>query len=230
MGPRLVAAATGSPHSTVWKVLKRAGISRPPRPAKESANRYEWPCPGDLLHMDTSRYARFTRPGHRVTGDRSQRSRDWMRPETRVGYDYAHAIVDDHSRLAYVELHPDPQANTVTSFVERALAFYAQHGITAQRLMTDNAFAYTKNRSLRDLLAAAEIRHLTTRPYRPRTNGKVERFHQTMAREWAYGVAYQSHDARNIALPYWLDHYNRTRPHSSLGNRPPISRVHNVRR
>jgi transposase InsO family protein len=229
-GPRLVAAATGSPHSTVWKVLKRAGISRPPRPAKESANRYEWPCPGDLLHMDTSRYARFTRPGHRVTGDRSQRSRDWMRPETRVGYDYAHAIVDDHSRLAYVELHPDPQATTVTSFVERALAFYAQHGITAQRLMTDNAFAYTKNRSLRDLLAAAEIRHLTTRPYRPRTNGKVERFHQTMAREWAYGVAYQSHDARNIALPYWLDHYNRTRPHSSLGNRPPISRVHNVRR
>jgi transposase len=97
-GPRLVGGATGFAHSTVWKVLKRAGISRPPKPVKEPANRYEWPCPGDLLHMDTSRYARFLRPGHRVTGDRSQRSRDWMRPETRVGYDYAHAIVDDHSR------------------------------------------------------------------------------------------------------------------------------------
>ena len=99
---------------------------------KEPANRYEWPCPGDLLHMDTSRYARFLRPGHRVTGDRSQRSRDWMQPETRVGYDYAHAIVDDHSRLAYVELHDDEKAATVTGFVERALAFFAEHGIAAQ--------------------------------------------------------------------------------------------------
>ncbi len=95
-GPRLVAGATGFAHSTVWKVLKRAGISRRPAATKEPANRYEWPCPGDLLHMDTSRYARFLRPGHRVTGDRSQRSRNWMRPATRVGYDYAHAIVDDH--------------------------------------------------------------------------------------------------------------------------------------
>jgi transposase len=130
-GPRLVAAATGFAHSTVWKVLHRAGISRPERAAKEPANRYEWPCPGDLLHMDVSRYARFKRPGHAVTGDRSQRSRNWMRPETRVGYDYAHAIVDDHSRLAYVELHPDEKATTVTGFTERALAFFAAHGIEA---------------------------------------------------------------------------------------------------
>src|SRR6266542_6746277 len=106
-GPRLVAGATGFAHSTVWKVLRRAGISRPPRAAKEPANRYEWPCPGDLLHMDTSRYARFLRPGHKVTGDRSQRSRKWMRPETRVGYDYVHAVVDDRSRLAYAEIHWD---------------------------------------------------------------------------------------------------------------------------
>jgi transposase len=131
-GPRLVAGATGFAHSTVWKVLKRAGISRPPRPAKEPANSYEWPCPGDLLHMDTSRYARFLRPGHRVTGDRSQRSRQWMRPETRVGYDFAHAIVDDHSRLAYVELHADERAATATGFVERALAFFAEHEIIAK--------------------------------------------------------------------------------------------------
>jgi len=228
-GPRLVAGATGFAHSTVWKVLRRAGISRPARRPKEPANRYEWPCPGDLLHMDTSRYARFRRPGHKVTGDRSHRGGGWMRPETRVGYDYAHAIVDDHSRLAYVELHDDEKAATVTSFVERALAFFAEHGIVAKRLMTDNGFSYVKNRSLRELLARHEIRHLTTEPYRPRTNGKVERFHQTMGREWAYGLAYHSHRHRNQALPHWLDHYNRTRPHSSLGDRPPISRVHNVR-
>ncbi len=228
-GPRLVAGATGFAHSTVWKVLKRAGISRRSRPAKEPANRYEWPCPGDLLHMDTSRYARFRRPGHKLTGDRSHRGGGWMRPETRVGYDFVHAILDDHSRLAYVELHEDEKAATVTGFVERALAYFAEHSVVAKRLMTDNAFSYVKNRSLAELLARRGIRHLTTQPYRPRTNGKVERFHQTMAREWAYGLAYGSHRQRNQALPHWLDHYNRRRPHSSLGDRPPISRVHNVR-
>lgn len=136
-GPRLVAGATGFAHSTVWKVLKRAGISRPQRSPSEPANSYEWPCPGDLLHMDVSRYARFERPGHAVTGDRSQRSRDWMRPQARVGYDYAHAIVDDHTRFAYVELHDDERAPTVTAFVRRALRFFESHGITARRLMTD---------------------------------------------------------------------------------------------
>jgi transposase InsO family protein len=227
-GPRLVAGATGFAHSTVWKVLKRAGLSRPPKPIKEPANSYEWPCPGDLLHMDTSRYARFLRPGHRVTGDRSQRLRG-RSVASRVGYDFAHAIVDDHSRLAYVELHPDEKAQTVTGFLERALAFFAEHEIVPRRLMTDNGFSYVKSRSLAQLLARRGIRHLTTEPYRPRTNGKVERFHQTMAREWAYGLAYRSSRHRNDALPHWLDHYNRTRPHSSLGDRPPISRVHNVR-
>ena len=133
------------------------------------------------------------------------------------------------SRLAYVELHPDEKAETVTGFVTRALRFFTDHGITAKRVMTDNAFTYTKNRSLRQLLESQQIRHLTTQPYRPRTNGKVERFHQTMSREWAYGLTYRSHHARNQALPYWLDHYNRQRPHSSLGGQPPISRVHNVR-
>jgi transposase InsO family protein len=227
-GPRLVAAATGFAHSTVWKVLRRHGLSRRLTVAKEPANSYEWPCPGDLLHMDVCSYARFLRPGHRVTGDRSQ-ARRGRTVETRVGYDYAHAIVDDHSRLAFVELHDDERAATITGFVERALVFFAEHGIVAKRLMTDNAFAYVKNRSLRELLARRGIRHLTIQPYRPRTNGKVERFHQTMAREWAYGISYRSHRQRNHALPHWLDHYNRRRPHSSLGDRPPISRVHNVR-
>jgi transposase InsO family protein len=224
-GPRLVAGATGFCHSTVWKVLRRAGISRPPKPVREPANRYEWPCPGDLLHMDVSEYARFERPGHRVTGDRSSQNR-----QRHDGVDYVHAIVDDHSRLAYAEIHPDQRAATVVGFLERALAFYKRHGITAKRLMTDDAWVYVKGRDLRRLLAHHHIRHLTTKPYRPRTNGKVERFHQTMAREWAYGLVYSSHRERAAALPHWLDHYNTTRPHSSLGDRPPISRVHNLRR
>ena len=141
-GPRLVAGATGFCHSTVWKVLKRAGISRPPRPLREPANRYEWPCPGDLLHMDTSEYVRFQRPGHRVTGDRSTQQR-----QQRDGVDFVHAIVDDHTRLAYAEIHPDQKAATAAAFLERALAFYSHHGITAKRLMTDNAWIYVRSRA-----------------------------------------------------------------------------------
>lgn len=227
-GPRLIAGATGCPHSTVWKVLKRHGLSRRLPSERGAANRYEWPRCGDLAHMDVCTYARFDRPGHRVTGDRSQRERRWMDPATRVGYDYAHALVDDHSRLAYVELHDDEKAATVTAFVERALTFFAAHGIQLRRLMTDNAFTYTKNRSLRELLAAHEIHHLTTQPYRPRTNGKVERFHQTMGREWAHGRSYPSSTHRANLLKDWLDHYNHRRPHSAINNRPPITRVHNL--
>jgi len=227
-GPRLVAGATGHPHSTVWKVLHRHGLSRRPREPREAARRYEWPCPGDLLHMDSARYARFERPGHRVTGDRSQHLRG-RKVESLVGYDFAHAIVDDHTRLAYVELHHDERAATVTAFVERALAWFASRGIHAKRLMTDNAFTYIHNRSLRELLAAREIKHLRTQAYRPQTNGKVERFHQTMAREWAYGLSYRSSDHRQRALPHWLKHYNTRRPHSGIADRPPISRIHNVR-
>ena len=228
-GPRLVASSTGQAHSTVSKVLQRHGISRPPKAAKESPNRYEWPCPGDLLHMDVARYWRFERPGHAVTGDRSHRVRHWMASETRVGADFAHAIVDDHSRLAYVELHDDEKAATVTGFVERALEWFGRYGITARRLMTDNAFCYVRNRSLRELLVRRNVKHLRTQPYRPRTNGKVERFHQTMAREWGYGMPYRSHRHRNRGLPHWLAYYNAQRPHSSIGGLPPISRVHNVR-
>ena len=227
-GPRLIAGATATPHATVWKVLARHGVSRRPRAQPDAPNRNEWPRPGELLHMDVCSYPRFRRPGHRVTGDRSQRSRHWMNPATRVGNDYAHAIVDDHSRLAYVELHDDERAATVTAFVERALAFFAEHDITAKRVMTDNAFTYVKNRSLRELLHAHGIRHLTTQPYRPRTNGKVERFHQTMTREWARGRSYPTSDHRAALLPDWLHHYNHRRPHSALDNRPPISRVHNL--
>jgi transposase InsO family protein len=151
-----------------------------------------------------------------------------MRPETRVGYDYAHALIDDHSRLAYAELLPDESAATVTGFLERGLAFFASHGIQTRRLMTDNAWSYVNNRPLRELLIPRAIEHLKTEPYRPRTNGKVERFHQTMAREWAYGVRYRTSRQRAAALPHWLSYHNQRRPHSSLGGQPPTSRVHNL--
>ncbi len=224
-GPRLLTQRTGYPHSTISKVLRRHGLSRPPRATRQLVRRYEWPCPGDLLHADWTQYARFERPGHAVTGDRSSSAAD---KRARVGYDFAHAVVDDHSRLGYAELLPDCRAQTVTGFTERALAFYASHGIEARRLMTDNHWSYIRNRSLRDLLAARGIRHLTTPTRRPQVNGKVERFHQTMAREWAYGVRYRSSRHRAAALPHWLRYYNERRPHSSLGGKAPISRVHNV--
>jgi transposase InsO family protein len=173
--------------------------------------------------MDVSEYTRFERPGHRVTGDRSSQNR-----RRRDGVDDVHAIIDDHSRLAYAEIHAGQRAVTVAGFLERALTFYETHGIGAKRLMTDNAWIYIKSRDIQGLLGRHHLRHLTTKPYRPRTNGKVERLHQTMAREWAYGLVYSSHRERATALPHRLNHYNTARPHSSLGGRPPISRVHNL--
>jgi len=170
--------------------------------------------------MDTKRYARFEQPGHAVTGDRSERNRP-------VGWEWAHSIVDDHSRLAYSEVLDDERGDTVVGFLERALRFYAAHGIEPERLMSDNAFAYTKSNQLKRLLRERRIKHLTTDPYRPQTNGKVERFQQTMAREWGYGLAYPSSTHRRRALPHWLAHYNQRRPHSGIGDRPPTSRVHN---
>jgi transposase InsO family protein len=223
-GPRLIAGETGVAHSTVHAILRRHGCSRPPRRARDAVVRYEWPCPGDLLHMDVKRYPRFRRPGHAVTGDR----RDKRQRYNPLGHDYFHAVVDDHSRLAYGELLADEKAATVTAFTERALAWFAGHGIAVQRLMTDGAMSYRCNRSLRELLAARAIRHILTPPYTPRWNGKVERFHQTMEREWAKGLRYRNSSARNRALPHWLRYYNERRPHSSLSARPPISRAHNL--
>lgn len=220
-GPRLIAGVVGRPHSTVHATLRRHGISRPERPAREQAVRYEWPCPGDLLHIDTKRYARFFGPGHAAHGDRSRRSRS-------AGYEWVHSIVDDHSRLAYCELHSDERAVTVVGFLERALAFFAGLGIRPKRLMSDNAFAYTQSAALAELLRREGIRHLTTQPYRPQTNGKVERFQQTMAREWAYGLVYRSSADRARAMRHWVRYYNERRPHSGIGDRPPISRVHDV--
>ena len=226
-GPRLIAGETGHAHATVWRTLRRAGISRPPRQPREQPRRYEWACPGDLLHIDSKRFARFARPGHAVTGDRF---RSGAEKRSRVGHEFVHSLVDDHSRLAYSELHPDERAATVTAFVERGLAFYAAHGITVERLISDNAFVYRKNRSLHELLERNGIRQLLIPIRRPQVNGKVERYQQTLKREWALGQTYRSSDHRAQALTHWLRHYNEHRPHSSLGGRPPISRVHNVPR
>jgi transposase InsO family protein len=226
-GPRLIAGETGHAHATVWRALRRAGISRPPRQPREQPRRYEWPCPGDLLHIDSKRFARFARPGHAVTGDRF---RSGAEKRSRVGHEFVHSLVDDHSRLAYSELHPDERAATVTGFVERGLAFYAAHGISVGRLMSDNALVYRKNRSLRELLERNGTRQLLIPTRRPQVNGKVERYQQTLKREWALGQTYRSSDHRAQALSHWLRHYNEHRPHSSLGGRPPISRVHNVPR
>jgi transposase InsO family protein len=226
-GPRLIAGETGHVHATVWRTLRREGISRAPRPPREQPRLYEWPCPGDLLHIDSKRFVRFTRPGHAVTGDRR---RSGAEQRMRVGYEWVHSLVDDHTRYAYSELHRDERAETVTAFVERGLAHFAEHGIASRRLLSDNAFVYRHNRSLRELLAQRGVRHLFIRPRRPQTNGKVERYQQTLKREWALGHVYRSSEHRARALSHWLRYYNERRPHSSLGGRPPISRIHNVPR
>jgi transposase InsO family protein len=219
--PRRLADELGRAHSTIHRVLQRGGCSRQPRPQRPEVVRYEWPCPGNLLHMDVKKFGKFTEPGHAATGDRTVRSR-------RVGWEYVHSIIDDCSRTAYSEIHDDEQAPTVTAFTRRALDWFLELGICAERLMSDNAWAYTHNRSLRQLLRARQIVHIRTRPYTPRTNGKVERYQQTLQREWAYAMQYTSSEARRDSLPHWVRHYNERRTHSALGNRPPIQRVREV--
>lgn len=221
-GPRLIASELGIPHATVSRCLQRRDMSRRPAREREEVRRFEWPCPGDLLQMDTKRLARFTRPGHAVTGDRFRTAAE---KRNGPGWEFCHSIIDDHTRLAYTEIHRDEKAPTVTAFVARALEFFTGHGIEAKRLQTDNAFTYIHNASLRKLLAARGIQHRRIPPRTPKRNGKVERYQQTLAREWAYGQRYRTSDARAAALPIWLAHYNYTRNHSSLSNRPPISRV-----
>jgi transposase InsO family protein len=224
-GPRLIAGRLGIAHSTVHAILRRHGLSRVPKAPREAVVRFEWPCPGDLLQMDTKRFGRFDRAGHRVTGDRH---RTGAEKRARVGWEFCHSIIDDHSRIAYSELHRDEKAATVVAFTERALAFYAGLGIHPRRLQTDNAWTYTHNTAFKALLVQHDVRHRTIPPRTPKRNGKVERYQQTLAREWAYGQRYRSSDARAAALPHWLAHYNRARPHSEIGNRPPISRAPNL--
>ena len=223
-GPRLIASELGISHATVSRCLMRRGLSRRPAPERDEVRRFEWPCPGDLLQMDTKQFARFSRPGHAVTGDRMRTA---AQKRERVGKQFAHSIIDDHTRLAYTELHDDEQAPTVTAFMTRALAFFAGYGIQAKRLQTDNAWIYIRNRSLAELLSAHRIAHRRIPPRTPKRNGKVERYQQTLKREWGLGQVYRDSNARQAALAAWLIYYNTTRNHSSLEDRPPITRVRN---
>jgi len=226
LGPARLAGIVRRPRSTVWKVLRRHGLSRRPRGQRQSYRRYEWSRPGALLHMDVKKLARFSVPGHRVTGDRS--TKDLHRG---IGYDHLHCVIDDHTRIAYVELHPREDADTNATTLERALAFFTELGLDPpDAVMTDNAFVYSHSRRFHDLLASHRIRHIRTPPYTPRWNGKAERFIRTLQDEWAYSRTWPNSHTRARSLPSFIRYYNRQRPHSSLGDRPPISRVHNVRR
>jgi len=227
LGPGRLAGICRRARSTIWKVLHRHGLSRRRGPGRETYRRYEWSRPGALLHVDVARLARFDRPGHAVTGDRTTTG---VRKRAGVGYVYLHCVVDDHSRYAYVEQHPDQGGETAAAVLGRAIGHFASLGLAPpEAVMSDNAFAYRKSRAFRDILGRHGARHILTPPYTPRWNGKVERFIQTLKQEWAYAHSWPDSTERTRALPSFLRYYNRRRPHSSLGDRPPISRVHNVR-
>ena len=218
-----ISQALRMPLSTVSAVLTRIGLGKLSRlePA-EPANRYERRHPGELVHIDVKKLAKIDGVGHRVHGDRGQRKR--RRGGKRVGFEYVHVCVDDATRLAYVEVLADEKAITAVGFLRRARAWYRRHGVRIQRVMTDNGACY-----LSTLHAVAcrrlGLKHLRTRPRRPRTNGKAERFIRTLLAGWAYGAIYGSSSERADALPGWLYTYNHTRPHGSLAHQPPIQRL-----
>jgi transposase InsO family protein len=214
-----IAEVLAMPLSTVSVVLKRHGLGRLGRIGLEQPLRYERSRPGELLHIDVKKLGRIDRPGHRVTGDRSDR-----RNQGKKGWEYVHIAVDDYSRLAYAEVLSDERATTAAGFLARALAFYRRHGVLVERVLTDNGSCY---RGVVHALACRQlgIRHLRTRPYRPQTNGKAERFIRTMLNGWAYAAIYGSSRERTAALDGWLWHYNHRRRHSALSHQPPASRT-----
>jgi transposase InsO family protein len=227
LGPGRLAGICRRARSTIWKVLWRHGLSQRRRSPRESYRRYEWSAPGALLHVDVARLARFERPGHAVTG-----VRDKTGAEKRAlwGYAYLHCVIDDHSRYAYVEQHPDQGGETAAAVLERAIRHFAELGLKGpEAVMSDNALAYRRSNAIRAVIADHGARHILIPPYTPRWNGKVERFIQTLKREWAYAHSWPNSAARARSMPSFLRYYNRQRPHSSLGDRPPISRVLNVR-
>jgi transposase InsO family protein len=222
-GPVRLAGLVPHPPSTIGKVLRRHGCSRLPRPhAAEArcARRYERARPGELLHIDTKRLGRFWEPGKRVLGAEAGRPHR----NRRLGWQHLHVAIDDHSRLAYAEVLPGQDADSCCRFLERANAWYHEQGIEVERVLTDNAKAY-HSRAWLQTAVELRIERRYTRIYRPRTNGKAERLIQTLLREWAYGRSYRSSEHRARALHGYLRWYNRRRPHSALGARPPISRV-----
>jgi transposase InsO family protein len=217
--------------STVSGILTRIGLGKLGRLGLEPAVRYERARPGELIHIDVKKLGRIERgAGHRVTGRRrsNPRKRDLDGVDRhQTGWEYVHVCIDDATRLAYVEVLDDEKASTAIGFLHRAVKHFASYGITVERLITDNGSAY---RSTIHAIAcrALGIRHLRTRPYRPQTNGKAERFIRTMLGGWAYGAIYRNSSERNDALAGWLDFYNRRRPHGALSHRPPIARLNEL--
>ena len=212
-----IARQLGMPASTVGKVLRRIGLGRlaalEPKPP---VVRYERQRPGELIHIDVKKLGRIEGVGHRITGDRHHRPV--------AGWEYLHVCIDDASRLAYSEMLPDERKESAVPFLERALDWFAGLGVSVERVMTDNGPAY-RSRLWRHTCARRGLRHIRTRPYTPRTNGKAERFIQTGLREWAYAQAYASSQRRQDALALWLTHYNTVRLHTALANQPPITRL-----
>jgi len=218
MTARLIAQQLRLARSTVAAVLKRLGLNRLKLlEPKEPIRRYERKKPGELIHLDIKKLGRIQGVGHRITGSRRGRVPG-------IGWEYAHVCIDDHSRLAYVEVLPNERKESAVAFLKRALAWFAQHGVKVERVMTDNGACYI---SYAFATACKEngLRHIRTRPYTPKTNGKAERFIQTLIREWAYGRAYQNSSQRTGWLPKWIDYYNRHRQHGGIGFQPPITRI-----
>jgi transposase InsO family protein len=231
LGPARIASILGMAPSTVHRVLTRHGMPRLSwldRPTGEVIRRYERARPGELVHVDVKKIGRLRDGGGwRVLGRDSLEHRR-ARNATRVGYEYVHAAIDDHTRLAYAEIHPDERAETCAGFLRRAAAWFAAHGITIERVMTDNALAYRRSRAWREALADIGAEPRFTRRYRPQTNGKAERLNRTMCEEWLYAEPFESGDQRAAALPQWLHTYNHHRGHTSLAGNPPISRVNSL--
>ena len=218
-----IARQLAMPPSTVGAVLRRLGLGRlaalDPKPP---AIRYERERPGELIHIDTKKLGKIDGVGHRITGQHSG-----MVKNRGIGWEHLHVCVDDASRLAYTEILPDERQESACAFLTRALAFFEAHGVSVERVMTDNGSAY-RSHLFKAHIAQAGLTHIRTRPYTPRTNGKAERFIQTSLREWAYLHAYQTSAERTKAMQPWIASYNHSRPHSALRGNPPISRLNNA--
>jgi transposase InsO family protein len=216
---KAIAAEAGVSPATVSRVLKRLGLNKLSALEPQPVRRYEREHPGELIHIDIKKLGRFSRIGHRITGDRTGQSK------TRgTGWEFVHVCIDDASRVAFSQLKKDQRKASAVAFLKAAVAYYASLGVKVQRVMTDNGSCY-RSRAFARACKRLGLKHIRTKPYTPRTNGKAERFIQTSLREWAYACAYNTSDERAAELPRWMHRYNWHRPHGSIGSKPPISRL-----